>query len=648
MSLTHNGVREIIVMQSNSSDPAFQPILQVISIKPVANNNGVGVNRYRAVLSDGEHFVQGMLATQFNELVDNDELQVNSLIQVQEFMNNNIQGRSVIILLKFQVVGNPQQRIGQPVDIEKAGNAAMNAGAAPSSNSNQPAAPMYNRTNNNAAASTATATTNPYSPGKPKANPYSPPAGSNPYGGSNRTTTPSAPVVRNSTTPSGTQTTMISQLNMYQNRWTLKARVTSKSDIRTWSNAKGEGSLFSMELLDSSGMDIRATLFKEGVDKFYNFLTVGNIYTFAGGRLKVANMQYNTCKSQLEITFDQNSEIHLQDDAGEIQAQSFEFVKIADIEKVEAGKNIDVLGVIQEIGQVATLTSKKTGQDLQKCDVTLVDDSNAQIRITLWGNQAVNAHQELEVHKVAAFRRARVSDFGGKSLSAGNNAFIEPQVPETQVLQQWWATQGSAGGAIKSLSSSGGMGGRMDTFSERKEIADIKSLNLGHDNEKGDFISFKAHFTFLKKDKEGGAWYTACPNKEEPCRRRCKVTQTTDGNWQCDRCQNTYPDCTRKWIFSATIADDTSSTWVSLFDEQAMQLFGGITADEVFAQYDNQDVYDGHFAKAAYTEWIFKCRVKKEMVNDEPRIKSTILRMDPVDYASECKDLLQALEKFKV
>ena len=177
-------------------------------------------------------------------------------------------------------------------------------------------------------------------------------------------------------------------------------------------------------------------------------------------------------------------------------------------------------------------------------------------------------------------------------------------------------------------------------------IADIKNQNMGYNNqEKGDYLSFKGRFTFLKKDKEGGAWYTACPNKDEPCRNRCKVTQTTDGNWQCDRCHGTYPNCNRKWIFSGTVSDDSASTWVSIFDEQAQQLLG-ITADEVFAQYENQDLYDGYFAKAVHTEWVFKCRVKNEMVNDEPRLKTQVVRMDPVDYAAECREMLAAMEKF--
>lgn len=622
MNLTTDGIRTIIGMASPSSNPAFQPVLQAISIKNVGT--GGDTKRYRAVLSDGTHFVQGMVATQLNEMIESKELQNNSVFTVEDFMNNSVQGRNVIILLKISVLGTPDHRIGTPTDIEKAGNVSMDSSA--QSIASKPA-PMYNRTN--------TPGNNAYS--SPK-NPYSPP--------SNRS---SAPIIQRdaSGTPGGTPITLISQLNMYQNRWTLKARIVSKSDIRTWSNARGEGQLFSVELLDSSGMDIKGTFFKDAVDKFYNLLQVGQVYHISGGRIKVANMQYNTCKSQHELTFDQNSEIRLVDDAGDIQVQSFDLVKIADLERVENGKNVDVLAIVQEIGDVQSLTSKKTGKELQKCEVTLIDETGVQVKLTLWGQQALTAQNEIAQHNAVAFKRARVTDFGGVSLSGGNIS-VEPTIPETRTLKEWWETQGSHGGVVKSLStSSGGGGGRMDSFADRKTIADIKNQGLGHNSEKGDYISFKAHFSFLKKDKEGGAWYTACPNKEDPCRNRCKVTQTTDGNWQCERCHGTYDNCNRKWIFSGTVADDTSSTWVSVFDEQALTLFGGATADEVHAQFDNQDLYDSYFAKALHSEWIFKCRVKSEMVNDESRLKTQVMRMDPVDYVSECRDMLAEIQKFQ-
>jgi replication factor A1 len=631
--LTPDAVRTIIGVSSRD-DPAFTPTVQVIQIRPV---NNAGPPRYRLVLSDGTHFIQGMLATQLNDMV-HVSLHNNCIIRISEFMNNNVQGKNIIIVLRLDIVDNPGIKIGEPMDIEKAGNLALNSHRPPGNNPSS-AAPMYNRTNV-ATVGSPVRSSNPYaSPGSN--NPYSPPKRSN----------NNAPIVHQGSaagggTPGGgPKITPISQLNMYQNRFTIRARVTSKSDIRTWSNAKGEGSLFSMDLLDSSGMDIRVTMFKEAVEKFYNFFVVGSVYTITGGRLKVANMQYNTCKSNLELTLDQNAEVHKVDDSGDIQAQSFDFVKISDLERMDEKSNVDVLAVVQEVGEVQSLTSKKTGQELQKCDLTLIDDTGVQVRLTLWGQQATSARDTLGGNKVAAFRRARVSDYGGKSLSGGD-MHIEPRIPETEALHQWWSSQGSRSGPVKSLSSSGGAGGRMDDFASRKSIADIKNQNLGYINqEKGDYLSFKGHFTFIKKDKEGGAWYTACPNKDEPCRNRCKVTQTTDGNWQCERCRGTYPNCSHKWIFSGTVSDDTSTTWVSIFDEQAQQLLG-VTADEVFAQYENQDLYDGHFAKALHTEWVFKCRVKNEMVNDEPRLKTQVVRMDPVDYVAECRELVAALEKF--
>lgn len=56
-------------------------------------------------------------------------------------------------------------------------------------------------------------------------------------------------------------------------RWIIKARVTNKSNIRTWSNSKGEGKLFSFDLVDESG-EIRVTGFRDAVDKFYDYIQV--------------------------------------------------------------------------------------------------------------------------------------------------------------------------------------------------------------------------------------------------------------------------------------------------------------------------------------------------------------------------------------
>lgn len=53
----------------------------------------------------------------------------------------------------------------------------------------------------------------------------------------------------------------------------IKVRVTNKSPIKTWSNSRGEGKLFSMDLIDESG-EIRCTAFRDMCDKFYDMIEV--------------------------------------------------------------------------------------------------------------------------------------------------------------------------------------------------------------------------------------------------------------------------------------------------------------------------------------------------------------------------------------
>jgi replication factor A1 len=51
---------------------------------------------------------------------------------------------------------------------------------------------------------------------------------------------------------SNVNTIPISGLSPYQNKWTICGRVINKSDIRRWSNSKGDGKLFSVTFADAS------------------------------------------------------------------------------------------------------------------------------------------------------------------------------------------------------------------------------------------------------------------------------------------------------------------------------------------------------------------------------------------------------------
>ena len=55
---------------------------------------------------------------------------------------------------------------------------------------------------------------------------------------------------------------------------------------KTWKNARGEGCLFSVELIDRDDGEIQGTFFNEACDDFYELIQEDKVYIFQGGCVK--------------------------------------------------------------------------------------------------------------------------------------------------------------------------------------------------------------------------------------------------------------------------------------------------------------------------------------------------------------------------
>lgn len=78
----------------------------------------------------------------------------------------------------------------------------------------------------------------------------------------------------------------INSLNAYQNRWTIKARVSVKGTVRRYSNARGEGKVFSFDLVDAAGGEIKVTAFTDACEKFFDVIQKGKVYMISKASLK--------------------------------------------------------------------------------------------------------------------------------------------------------------------------------------------------------------------------------------------------------------------------------------------------------------------------------------------------------------------------
>ena len=82
--------------ESKGNDPhgleGSSLILQVLSIKMIPSSTTT-TDRYRMILSDGEHFLQSMLATNLNHTVTDSQVVKHSVIRVDNFTFNVVQDR---------------------------------------------------------------------------------------------------------------------------------------------------------------------------------------------------------------------------------------------------------------------------------------------------------------------------------------------------------------------------------------------------------------------------------------------------------------------------------------------------------------------------------------------------------------------------
>lgn len=427
----------------------------------------------------------------------------------------------------------------------------------------------------------------------------------------------------------------IAALSPYYSRWVIKARVSSKSSIRTWSNFRGEGKLFSMNLIDESG-EIRCIAFKDQCDKFYNFINAGDVYYISGCTLKMANKQYSTLKNNYEIIMTADTEIIPCENSDNIPLLKFNFCPISQMENKEKNDIIDVLGVVTTFSDVQHVVQRATGKGLVKRDVNIVDDSGAMICVALWEEEAENF--DGSNHPILALKGVRVGEFnGGKNLSLLSSSVLEkdPDLTEAHKLRQWYSAAGHLEN-VKSLSRpcGGDFNTPLYTFQELSEARLGEKLNIA------DSYKVVATINFIRVEN---SIYKACPL--DSCRKKLIDQSTGMFRFRCEKCNKNYPTFVYRLLASMNIADATGNRWIVAFNEDAEKILG-MSAQELGELKENDiDTYMQKFSEVNFKRFTFSLRVKSEIFQDEVRIKHTCASVTPLNYKTHLTYLLDKVSK---
>ncbi|KAL2935356.1 Replication protein A 70 kDa DNA-binding subunit B [Bienertia sinuspersici] len=441
----------------------------------------------------------------------------------------------------------------------------------------------------------------------------------------------------------------LASLNPYQGTWTIKVRVTSKGDLRSYSNAKGEGIVFNVELTDEDGTQIQATMFKEAAKKFHDIFQMGKVYYISKGTLKVANKRFNPVPNDYEMTLNENSIVEEVSSEGVyIPETVFNFVPIDQLGLHVNGKDlVDVIGVVQNVSPTMSIRRKINNEMIPKRDITIADESKKTVVVSLWNDHATTLGQELldmaDKSPVVAIKSVKVGDFQGVSLSAISKSVIKinPDLPESNRLRSWYDSEGreaSLASVGAGMSPSPVSGGR-SMYTDRVSISHITSNpSLGED--KPAFFNIKAYISLIRPDQ--AMCYRAC----KTCNK--KVTEAIGSGYWCEACQKNDEECNLRYIMNAKISDASGEAWVSTFNDQAQRILG-CPADEFdkLKQEGEENAYQTKLKEATWAPHTFRVSVAPTEYMNEKRQRITVKVVAPLDFAAETSYLLGEISKLK-
>ncbi|GJM87024.1 hypothetical protein PR202_ga02936 [Eleusine coracana subsp. coracana] len=597
--LTPNGVTATL-----AGDLDLKPVVQVLDIKSISVNGPPGAApRFRILVSDGAATTSTLLASQMCDLARSGLVRRGAIVQLTQYIVNNVNGRRAVVILNMEVLIPECDIIGNPVVAPESGVSNPNSMKVNQSNGAPQIGSMQGNTINSGITHTGNAPVIQRSMGGNSSNLVVRPSDSAPV--FQPTVQPPyrpAPNYKNHGTimknEAPARIIPISQLNPYQGRFAIKARVTAKGEIRRYHNAKGDGKVFSFDLLDSDGGEIRVTCFNALVDRFYEAVEVGKVYVVSRGNLKPAKKGYN----------------HLN-------------------------------CVVTSVNPTTTI-QRKNGMETQKRAITLKDMSGRSVEVTMWGDFCNREGSQLQqmvesgVFPVLAVKAGKVNDYSGKSVGtiSSSQLLINPDLAEAHCLRQWFDC-GGRGASTQSISRDFTPAASRNEI--RKTVTQIKDDGLGQ-GDKPDWVTVKAALTFLKTDS---FCYTACPNMigDRQCNK--KVTKSDSGNWLCDKCNQDFPECDYRYLLQLQIQDHTGTTWATAFQESGQELLGCSARDLYMFKENDDPRFSETLIQCLHQDYLLRLKVKEETYGDDRRIKNTVAKVERINPVVESRLLLDGISR---
>ncbi|CAG8444238.1 3605_t:CDS:1 [Ambispora leptoticha] len=643
--LTRGGVTKLI--NDETSDPPHLQILNIRNVGPQSYDpyeyKGPPQKSIEVKLSDGDKVVSALIPVKKCHLGNWEALKQYSIIRIRDFRINKKfdEVLATMLVCEFDIVSTPDRQIGnpdmsnmleQPPSREQIQQQLLQLRLQQQQLEQllQQQSPIQNHQQQKQAPQNLSITTQSMHNNAQFANNITRP---NP-----NTKNTSCPVLSpiNSNPCHSNEHTLFSivSLNPYQNKWSLKAKVIKKSEIKTYTNQRGEGKIFSFNIMDDSG-EIKVVCFNDACEKFYNLIEEDHVYMISNAKVTTSRFKTSAICSDYEIHLEKTTSVILCQESW-IPNIKYNFIKLNRLNEFNKDDMIDIIAIVLKDNGTLQVFSKKNQKYVTKRELVLVDETFTSVRLALWGKLAEEF--QVEDNSVIAIKKARVGDFQGRNLSmyANSHFQINPDIDEAKTLFRWFISHGNDEN-FQPLSNATGISISFENLSRKTISQVINDPALGR-NDKADYFSVVGTIAFVY---EKSPWYyTACPN----CKK--KVIDNEDDSWFCSKCEETIEQPDYRYLFTVGVLDYSGLIWVSAFHDTALKLLG-IEASELLQMERNEyNKFEATFKSMRFKSFVFSCRAKSEYYQNNEKIKYTLVEVQPLNYVEEGYNLIRQINKF--
>lgn len=177
-----------------------------------------------------------------------------------------------------------------------------------------------------------------------------------------------------------------------------------------------------------------------------------------------------------------------------------------------------------------------------------------------------------------------------------------------------------------------------DYRDDRKTIAQMLVECTGS-GDKSDYATVTATITLLRESS--ALYYCACVT--EGCNK--KVVEEGPSLFRCERCDVSHERCDYRYSFQVQISDETSSAWVSIFNETGITLIGKPAEEVHHIRINNDSEFNALMVSLKGRACTFKLRARQDTYNGETKVKYNVLSALPVDPRKENEALMSEVER---